>query len=169
MAKPLRTVWLEPEEHPQASIPTPAPRRQSSVVARRSGIVILSIVIAVALVVSVASRFIETHSRIAQFEFDRQAMITRIHQLRAESAQLDIYIAATANANQVAQVAQQANMVFPPADQVQYVQVAPLVQPASSQFASARVHRSWFGQVSASLNNIFQRFGHGSAPAYAQD
>lgn len=172
MAKPLRTVWLEPEEQPIAPKPALEPRRRrqlSDAALRRSGLVIAAIILVVGITVIGVGKCVQTRSSIAQYEFDRQAMRAHMHQLQLESAQLKLNIAAVDNANEIALVAQQANMVFPPADQVQYVQVANAFSVAAPQSAAQASHRSWLGQVSASLGNIFQRFGHGTAPAYAQD
>jgi hypothetical protein len=127
----------------------------------------------VAVVVLLVSAFINTRARIAQYEFERQAMTSRLHQLKTETAQLKLDIALQNNAAQIAQVAQQENMAYPTADRVQYIQLAVAPGASNSQVASAP-QRSWMGQAGhlliSSLDNIFQRFGHGpGAPAYAQD
>lgn len=177
MAQAFRTVWLEPEE--QQISPTlplrPRRSRKVNVLARGgSGALMLCMVALVAAVVFLFGDYIHLHARIAQYEFERQAMHARLHQLQADSAQLKLDIAGLENAEQIAQVAQQESMVFPTADRVQYIQVADAFPPASMQQAAALApSRSWMGQAGhllvARLDNIMQHFGHGPAPAYAQE
>ena len=172
MAQAFRTVWLEPEEQQIPLVPTPQRRRRLTP-SRGSIARIICVVGLVTAVVMLVGYYIHSHARIAQYEFERQAMSTRLRQLQAESAQLKLDIAVLDNANQLTQVAQQESMVFPTADRVQYVQIASAL-PSAQQAALPAPARSWVAQAGhllvARLDNIMQRFAHGpGAPAYAQE
>ena len=178
MAQALRTVWLEPEEQQISSpisLQTPRNRQTNASTRRTSGLFLLRMVGAVVLVVCAVTGYIHIRARIAQFEFQRQAMTVRLHQLQVESAQLKLDIAGMDNASQIAQLAQQQNMAYPTADRVQYIQIAASLSSASTQQAAAPTPtRSWMGQAGhllvSRLGNIAQRFGHApGAPAYAQE